>query len=169
MTLAHRSRAWLPRLVSLALLLPGVADGQGIERPRVPVRTALDELRVLRAAYSEAFNKNDTAALVDMYAPDAVVIRVDGTVLTGKDAIQKDLESPRPGPRPKMSIASDTVRVFGNTAYDVGTVRMARSEGDEDVSHYLVVLRRGLKAWTISSLASVPETGKANARDSAGH
>jgi uncharacterized protein (TIGR02246 family) len=169
MTLAHRSRAWLPLIVSLAFVLPNVASGQGIERPRVPVRTALDELRVLRAAYSEAFNKDDTAALADMYAQDAIVIRGDGTVLTGKDAIQKDLAGPRPGPRPKMSIASDSVRVFGNTAYDVGTVRMSRSEGGEDVSHYLVVLRRGVKAWTISSLASVPETGKAQGRDSTGH
>lgn len=169
MTLAHRFRAWLLLMVSLAFVLPNVANSQGIEQPRVPVRTALDELRVLRAAYSEAFNKKDVATLVDMYAPDAVVIRGDGIVLTGRDAIQKDLEAPRPGPRPNMSIASDTVRVFGNTAYDVGTVRMSRSEGDEDVSHYLVVLRRGLKAWKISSLASVPETRKANARDSAEH
>jgi uncharacterized protein (TIGR02246 family) len=167
MTPVHRFRTWLPLMVSLAFLLPDVANGQGIERPRVPLRTALDELRVLREAYSEAFNKKDTATLVDMYAPDAIVIRGDGTMLTGRDAIQKDLEAPRSGPRPKMSIASDTVRVFGNTAYDVGTVRMSPSKGDEDVSRYLVVLRRGVKAWKISSLASVPETG--NTRDSAGH
>lgn len=132
----------------------------------MPLRTALDELRVLREAYSEAFNKKDTATLVDMYAPDAIVVRGDGTVLTGKEAIQKDFET---GPWSKMSIASDTKRVFGNTPYDVGTVRTSRSEGDEDLSHYLVVLRRGLKAWKISSLAVVPETSKANARDSAAH
>jgi hypothetical protein len=64
---------------------------------------------------------------------------------------------------------SDTVRVFGNTAYDVGTVRTSRSGGDEDVGHYLVVLRRGLKVWNINSLAVVPETSKANAKDSAGY
>jgi hypothetical protein len=57
------------------------------------------------------------------------------------------------------------VRVFGNTAVDVGTVRMSGSEGHEDVSHYLVVLRRGVKAWKINSLAIVPETGKAKAGD----
>lgn len=162
MTLAHRLRAWLPLMVSLAFLFPNVANGQGIERPRVPLRTALDELRVLREAYSEAFNKKETATLVDMYATDAILIRGDGTMLTGKEAIRKSFEA---GPWSKMSIASDTVRVFGNTAYDVGTVRTSRSGGDEDVSHYLVVLRRGLKVWNISSLAVVPETGKANAKD----
>lgn len=162
MTLAHRLPAWLPLMVSLAFLFPNVANGQGVERPRVPLRTALDELRVLREAYSEAFNKKETATLVEMYAPDAILIRGDGTMLTGKEAIRKSFEA---GPWSKMSIASDTVRVFGNTAYDVGTVRTSRSGGAEDVSHYLVVLRRGLKVWNISSVAVVPETGKANAKD----
>jgi uncharacterized protein (TIGR02246 family) len=166
MTLAHRFRAWLPLMVSLALFLPNVVIGQGIERNRVPLRTALDEIRVLREAYAEAFNKKDTATLVGMYAPDAIVIRGDGTMLTGKEAIQNSLEA---GPWSKMSIASDTVRVFGNTAYDVGTVRTSPSGGDEEVSHYLVVLRRGMRFWKINSLAAVPETSKANARDSAGH
>jgi ketosteroid isomerase-like protein len=166
MTLARRFRAWLPFVASLAFLLPNVATGQGIERPRVPVRKALDELRVLRGVYSDAFNKKDTATLVDTYAPDAILIRGDGTMLTGKEAIQKSLEA---GPWGKMSIISDTVRVFGNTAYDVGTVRITGSEGHEDVSHYLVVLRRGVNVWRISSLAAVPETNKASARDSAAH
>jgi uncharacterized protein (TIGR02246 family) len=151
-------------MVALALLLPSVATGQGIERPRVPVRTALDELRVVREEYAEGFNKKDTAKLVGMYAPDATVINGDGTVLKGRDAIQKSLEA---GPWMKMSITSDTVRVFGNTGVDVGTVSMSGSDGHEDVSHYLVVLRRGVTAWKINSLAVVPEASKAKGADSA--
>jgi uncharacterized protein (TIGR02246 family) len=164
MTLAGRVRAWLPLVVSLAFLLPTVANGQGIEKPRVPVRTALDELRVIREEYAEAFNKKDTATLVAMYAADATLIRGDGNVLKGKEAIQKSLEA---GPWQKMSIESDTVRVFGNTGIDVGTVRMSGSGGHEDVSHYLVVLRRGVRTWKINSLAVVPETGKAKADSTA--
>jgi len=165
MTPAHRGRAWLSLMASFAFLLPSVAHSQGIEQPRVPLRTALDEIRVLREGYAEAFNKKDTGALVDMYASDAIVIRSDGAMLTGKQEIQKSFEA---GPWSNMSIASDTVRVFGNTAYDVGTVRTSRSAGGENVGHYLVVLRRGLKAWTISSLAVVPESSETNARDSGG-
>ena len=164
MTLARRGRAWLPLVVSLAFLLPNVANGQGIEKPRVPIRTALDELRVIREEYAEAFNKKDTATLVAMYAADATLIGGDGNVLKGKEAIQKSLEA---GPWQMMSIASDTVRVFGNTAVDVGTVRMAGSGGHQEVSHYLVVLRRGVNTWKINSLAVVPETGKAKADSSA--
>ena len=86
----------------------------------------------------------------------------DGGVLKGKEAIQQSLEA---GPWQMMSIASDTVRVFGNTAVDVGTVRMAGSGGHQEVSHYLVVLRRGVNTWKINSLAVVPETGKAKTAD----
>jgi uncharacterized protein (TIGR02246 family) len=168
MRLAHPIRA-LPIMMALALLLPSVATGQGIERPRVPLRTALDELRALRETYAETFTKGETATLVDMYAPDAILIRGDGTVLTGKDAIEKGFEArPRSGPRPRMTIESDTVRVFGNTAYDVGTTRVSDPQGHEDVSHYLAVFRRGLKAWKISSVAVVPER-KAGASDSTEH
>ena len=166
MRLVRRFRAWLPLMVSFTVVLPNVAIGQGIERPRVPVRKALDEIRVLRAEYADAFNKQDTATLVGMYAPDAILIRGDGTMLTGKDAIRKSLEA---GPWGKLSIDSDTVRVFGNTAFDVGTARTSRKDGGEDVGRYLVVLRRGMNDWRISSLASVPETAKANAKDSTEH
>jgi uncharacterized protein (TIGR02246 family) len=165
MTLARRFRAWLP-LLSFAVLLPNVAVGQGVERPHVPVRKALDEIRVLRAEYAEAFNKQDTAALVGMYAPDAILIRGDGTMVTGKDAIQKTFDEGRWG---NLSIDSDTVRVYGNTAVDVGTSRTSHKGGGEEVGRYLVVLRRGVNTWKISSLASVPETSKATAKDSTGH
>jgi uncharacterized protein (TIGR02246 family) len=163
MTLARRVRAWLPLVVSLAFLLPGVATGQGIERPRVPVRTALNEISAFREEYAQTYNNKDAAALAAMYAPDATLIAGDGTMLTGREAIGKRLES---GPWMKMSITSDSVRVFGNTAYDVGTVRMSGSEGHEDVSHYLVVLRRGVTAWKVNAVAVVPETSKAKVADS---
>jgi uncharacterized protein (TIGR02246 family) len=163
MTLAHRIRAWLPLVVSLAALLPSVATGQGIEKPRVPLRTALNEIRAFREEYAQTYNNKDAAALVAMYAPDATLIAADGTMLTGKDAIGKNLES---GPWMKMSLASDTTRVFGNTAYDVGTARMSGSDGQENVSHYLVVLRRGMTAWHLTAVAVVPEMSKAKPADS---
>jgi uncharacterized protein (TIGR02246 family) len=152
---AHRFRAWLPLMVSLALF-PNLATGQGIERPRVPLRTALTEIRTFRAAYADAYNQKDSVTVANMYAPDAIVIQSDGNVLFGKDEIRKAIATDAPG-WPQLSITSDTVRVFGNTAFDVGTTRSQRSSGGEEVSHYLVVLRRGLKDWVIKSLAVVPE------------
>jgi uncharacterized protein (TIGR02246 family) len=159
-------RSWRSLAVSLVLMAPSVASGQGIEQPRIPLRTALDEIRGLREAYAEAFNKKEPAAVADMFAPDATVIQSDGSVLVGKDAIRKGFAAAAPN-WPQMTITSDTVRVFGHTAWDIGTTRSQPSGGGEQVSHYLVVLRRGLKNWKINSLAVVPETRSANAADSA--
>jgi hypothetical protein len=39
----------------------------------------------------------------------------------------------------------------------------------EPTGHQRTFLRRGLKVWNINSLAVVPETSKANAKDSAGY
>jgi uncharacterized protein (TIGR02246 family) len=147
---------------------PSVASGQGIKPGAARLRTALDEISNFREAYAEAFNNKDSTTVANMYAPDAIVIQGDGTVLVGKDAIRKAVSAEAPT-WPQMTITSDTVRVVGNTAWDVGTTRSQRSEGREEVSHYLVVLRRGIKYWKVSRLAVVPESRAAHAADSAAH
>jgi uncharacterized protein (TIGR02246 family) len=157
MTLSRRARSSLPLVAAFALVATSLARAQGIEAPRVPLRTAINEINALRAEYAGAYNKKDAAALTAMYLPDAVVIRADGSTLQGRAAIGKALaeEAASWG---QTTISSDTVRVFGNTAWDVGTLNSQGSEGEASVSRYLVVLRRGLQQWNISSVAVVPET-----------
>jgi uncharacterized protein (TIGR02246 family) len=157
MTPSRRARSSFPLLAALAFIATSLASAQGIEAPRVPLRTALNEINTLRAEYASAYNKKDAAALTAMYLPDAVVIRADGSTLLGQAAIGKALgeEAASWG---QTTISSDTVRVFGNTAWDVGTLNNAKPGGEARVSHYLVVLRRGLQQWKISSVAVVPET-----------
>jgi ketosteroid isomerase-like protein len=91
-----------------------------------------------------------------MYAPDAIMITRDGGVLFGGDAIRKTLNVNTPD-WPRLTINSDSLRVVGNTAWDIGTSRARGPGGTEHVSRYLVVLRRGMKDWKINSLAQVPE------------
>jgi len=156
MTRSRRTRLNFLLVAALAFVAPSVASAQGIESPRVPLRTAINEINALRDQYAEGFNKKDAAALTAMYLPDAVVIRGDGSTLVGKEAIGKDLAEGS-AKWTQSTFASDTMRVFGNTAWDVGTMKSPSSTGKENVSHYLVVLRRGLKGWKISSVAVVPE------------
>jgi ketosteroid isomerase-like protein len=156
MTNFRRSMAGLPLAMALALLATSPAAAQGIEAPRVPVRTAIKEINTLRAEYAELYNQKDAAALTAMYLPDAVVIRGDGSTLLGQAAIGKAFaeEAAKWG---RLTISSDTMRVFGNTAWDVGSMSIQGSEG-ETASRYLVVLRRGIQTWQVSSVAVVPET-----------
>jgi ketosteroid isomerase-like protein len=157
MTRSPRTWLNLPLVAALALVAPSVAAAQGIEAPRVPLRTAISEINAFRNRYAAGFNKKDVDGLTAMYASDAVVIRSDGTTLIGQEAIGKAMADESPN-WPETSFSSDTMRVFGNTAWDVGTMRSPKQAGGEEVSHYLAVLRRGLKGWSLSSVAVVPET-----------
>jgi uncharacterized protein (TIGR02246 family) len=144
-------------VAAVALLAASLAQAQGVEAPRVPVRTAITEINTLRAAYADAYNNKAAASLAALYLPDAVIIRPDGSTLLGQAAIGKAMAEESPAWQ-RTTIASDTMRVFGNTAWDVGTFSTQGPEGGMAVSRYLVVLRRGVQEWKISSLAVVPET-----------
>jgi ketosteroid isomerase-like protein len=143
--------------LALALLTTSLAAAQGIETPRVPLRTALKEINTLRAEYAALYNKKDTAALTAMYLPDAVVVRPDGSTLLGTAAISKAF-SEDAASWGQITLSSDTTRVFGNTAWDVGSMTSTGLDGDQSSQRYLVVLRRGVQTWQISSVAVVPET-----------
>ncbi|MEO7473938.1 MAG: nuclear transport factor 2 family protein [Gemmatimonadales bacterium] len=161
MTARTRIRFTGTLVVVLALGVAPLARAQGIEAPRVPLRTAVAEINTLRDQYEGAFNKKDATVLTAYYAPDAVVLRADGSTLLGQSAIGKSLED-ESAHWTQTKFASDTMRVFGNTAWDVGTMSSRDSAGTDRVSHYLVVLRRGIKGWKISSVAVVPPSaGKA--------
>ena len=147
---------------ALALAATSTARAQGIEAPRVPLRTALAEINTLRSEYAAAYNKQDAAGVTAMYLPDAVLIRPDGSTLMGQAAIGKAMTEESAKWLPS-TLSSDTVRVYGNTAWDVGTMSPTGGESATAV-HYLVVLRRGLEGWKISSLAVVPETPVTAAR-----
>ncbi len=153
---ARRARMSLPLVAALTLAAASPAGAQGVEAPRVPLRTAVSELATVRSEYAEAFNRKDAAAVTSMFLPDAVFIQADGTTLLGRDAIGKSMaaESASWG---QTVITSDTMRVFGNTAWDVGTSTTRSGDGQATVGRYLVVLRRGVQRWQISSLAVVPE------------
>ena len=157
--MAHRLRSCVAVLAVLAFVGPSVAQAQGVEAPRLPLRTALDELGTVRAAYADAWNRKDGAGVAAIYAPDAIAIRPDGTVLSGAQELSAWFKDSAAWPH--MVLESDSIKVFGNTAVDMGTVRMHPEGGAEMVAHYLVVLRRNMQNWKIVSAATVPVTAAA--------
>jgi ketosteroid isomerase-like protein len=157
MTTYRRSMASLPLAMALALLTTSPAAAQGIETPRVPLRTALKEINTLRAEYAALYNRKDTAALSAMYLPDAILIRADGSTLKGRAAISKAF-SEEAAHWGQITLSSDTTEVFGNTASDVGSLNGQGPDGAQSSQRYLAVLRRGIQTWQIASVAVVPET-----------
>ncbi len=160
---ASRCRSSLPLVAALALFGTSTAVAQGVESPRVPLRTAINEINTIRSEYADLYNRKDAAALTAMYLPDAVLVRGDGRTLVGQDAIGKAMGEEAAG-WSQLTLSSDTMRVFGNTAWDVGSMTSTGSGGETSVSRYLVVLRRGVQSWKISSAAVVPEVRLAGTR-----
>jgi uncharacterized protein (TIGR02246 family) len=156
------SRSWLCFALLLIAVAPSLARGQGVKTPHTPLRSSADEIRDLREAYTDAFNKKDSATVAAMYSPDAILIRGNGSVLVGQDAIRKAFATEAPQWPQLTAVTPDTLRVVGKTAWETGTTRAQPSGGGEQVSHYLIVLRRGMKYWKINSLAVVPERGAAD-------
>jgi ketosteroid isomerase-like protein len=156
MTTYRRSMVSLPLAMALALFTSSLAAAQGVEAPRVPLRTALKEINTLRAEYAALYNRKDTTALTAMYLPDAILIRPDGSTLMGRAAVSKAF-SEEAANWGQITLSSDTTRVFGNTAWDVGSMSSVGPDGERS-QRYLVVLRRGIQTWQISSVAVVPET-----------
>jgi ketosteroid isomerase-like protein len=150
MRLLSLSGSRLSLLAALTVAVPALANAQGIETPRIPLRTALNEISAFRAEYESAYNKHDLPALTAMYTPDAVVIMTTGEQVMGRAAIGKMLAADSAAGTTRFE--SDTTRVVGHTAWEVGTM-----SSDKGVARYLVVLRRGLKDWQLASVAVVPE------------
>lgn len=149
------SRRAVPLLIALGLLGPSVASGQGIPANRIPLRTSLNEIATLRSAYTDAFNKKDHAAITGMFAPEAVIIYGDGTMVSGWEAIGARMTEESKTWNHAV-IASDTVRVYGNTAVDIGTFTHHLKQGGEEVARYTVMSRRGMKGWSIEHVVLVP-------------
>ena len=127
-------------------LLPSLVGAQTAESKR-----AMNEIRRLERAYTEAWNKKDTTTLAGIYAPRAIWIQGDGSMLVGQDTIRKVLAADAPN-WPQLTLEPESTRVVGRTAWVTGT---ARFEGGGR-NQYLTVFRRGSKYWKIDALAVVP-------------
>ena len=150
--MSFRVRSAAALLFVLTAAAPVVVHAQ-IEEGRIPLQTAMTELFRFREAYGENYNRKDFASLTTMFDTSAVVIQANGTVLKGRAAIGNSFTQ---GAQPHMVIESDSIRVFGNTAIDYGTVKLHPNGAPEVVTRYLVVLRRGFTEWKINYVAQTP-------------
>lgn len=153
--MSNRVRSAAALLFVLVGGAPSMVKAQ-IEEGRIPLQTALTELFRFRESYAETYNRKDVAGVAAMYDTSAVVILPNGSILKGRAAVAKSLGDA--APLPHLVIESDSLRVFGNTAIDVGTVKMHPSGAPEIVTRYMVVLRRGFNEWRLVYASQTPVT-----------
>lgn len=155
MSRRHRTHRAATLVLALALAAPAALAAQGIPANAPPLRTSMADLATLRATYVDAFNKKDAAAVTALYADDAVVIMEDGQMLSGGLEIGAAMAAEAPN-WPHAVAESDTTRVYGSTAVDLGTWTVHPADGGELKFRYVTILRRGLNGWKITHVSLVP-------------
>jgi uncharacterized protein (TIGR02246 family) len=155
MSLRNWYRRAVPLVLAASVLVPSIAAGQGIDTPRIPLRTALNDLATLRTSYVDAFNGKDAKAVAALYTDDAVMITRDGAMLAGRAEIAKGMDQDAAN-WPHAVIKSDSTRVYGATAVDVGTWTEHPAEGGEVVTRYIAVMRHDMNGWKLAYVADVP-------------
>lgn len=156
MTRVFQFRCAVPVVLALTVVSASAAVAQGIEEPRIPIRTALNEIHTFGATYTDAANAHQAEAVAALYAEDAVLIEPDGTTLVGREAIQKAMaDSSAPT---EVSFEPDSAHIFGHTAWQTGTMTARMADGTVHMNRYLTVYRRGITEWKIASMAIAPVT-----------
>ena len=152
------SRA-VPVLLAVGITAPAALQAQGIESPRIPLRTVIQDLNTLRTSYASDWNAKDAKAVGAHYLPDAIVTNEEGERFVGAKAIG-DMLAAGSASWPHMVLSSDTVKVYGATAIDFVTVKMHPSGGGELVSKYTAILHHDMNGWKVVAVQTTPVAPK---------
>ena len=145
--------------VFLMLCGTGLAQKKPAQRPtskRPSVQTGdfATQIQKLRETWVQEFNAGQAEKVADLYAPEAVLMRWDGSV-HGKDSILAEMQRSITGGAHNYSVSSLHTERSGDLGYDTGaynvTLRDRVIEGN-----YVVVVKRIAGQWKIVAHASVP-------------
>ena len=89
------------------------------------------EIQALETAWAASDNAGDAKAIAAYYADDAVTLSNNSPMISGKDAIQKDIEAGMAKRVKGTTVAYDVLDVFGdeNTVTEVGKITRKDSTG----------------------------------------
>lgn len=112
------------------------------------------QMRKLRETWVQEFNAGHAEQVADFYAPEAVLMRWDGSV-HGRDSILAEMRRSITGGAHDYYVSSLHTEHVGDLGYDTGaynvTLRDRVIEGN-----YVIVVKRMAGQWKIVAHASVP-------------
>ena len=119
----------MTRTIFLALAATALA---GCQQGEAPADTAQIEAQLKEAEteWNHAYAKRDAAALANMYADDAALASPDSDLVSGKDAIAKEVQGFASDPKFSIEFKSDRVQVAksGDLAYTRGRYTMTTTD-----------------------------------------
>jgi uncharacterized protein (TIGR02246 family) len=143
-------------IVAALLLIASARNGEG-------QASATDDERAIRqavAAYADAFNKGDLAALAAFWAADAEYVAEDGTITKGRDAIAGLFrpfftEADRKGSRITLEVTSVHV-LKGDVALQDGNSAITGPDGTASQGRYTAVWSKSDGKWQIHRARDLP-------------
>lgn len=104
-----------------------------------------DEIIAVEKSWDTYFNEGDFNNLLTLYADDAIRLPSNQTIITGKEAILKDMEEKRTKAKKGETNTSETSDVFGdeNTVTEVGkTIRKDASGKVKSTGKYITIWKK---------------------------
>ena len=125
------------------------ADSSGVQQAGAPndAATVQKAIDASEAKWSAALMKGDTAALMSVYAEDAITMAPNAKRATGRAAVsQMYAETMKEVKFPAVSIKSDDVIVSGDYAIETGTYRMTMQpkagKSMDDVGKFITIWKK---------------------------
>jgi ketosteroid isomerase-like protein len=115
------------------------------------------EMEKLRNTWVEEFNAKHADKVAALYAPEAVLMRWDGTV-HGYDSILADLEKSIRGGAHDYTVHSLHVESSGDLGFDTGAYNVGLTDRTIE-GNYVFVVKRIKGKWLIVAHAHVPNPG----------
>lgn len=129
---------------AIAVAVPAYLAGQQSVSP---------EYQKVMDAFTAAYNKGDTAGIGALYAEDALRVAPDGTVLSGRAAIEKNYAAGLTGPMKGASIkltAAQSRQLTPDIHVVVGTWTITGGQAGPLSGHYINTLVRKDGRWQIA-------------------
>lgn len=103
------------------------------------------EIIALEKSWDTYFNSGDLDSLLKLYADDAVRLPNNQNIITGKEAIKKDMEDEKSIKKKGITSTSETTDVFGdeNTVTEIGkTIRKDASGKVKSTGKYVTIWKK---------------------------
>lgn len=163
-------------LLAAVLLLPLLAAPAAAQSNHVPGSTGNDlrnqrtayvsrvreTLDGLTSAWRDAWNRDDAAAMAELYAADALLLVSGGREMRGRDLIRDHAAESLPGVA-DVSLTRVDFGTSGDMAYEVGLISYLLADEAEApvMGNYVLLFHRGYDdRWRIRSLVLSTDPGR---------
>jgi hypothetical protein len=146
-------------LIFLVLLLSGLATGQSPSAQHAKANDFAAEMQKLRDTWIQEFNAGHADKVAAFYAPEAVLMRWDGTV-HGYDSILAEMQRSITAGAHNYVVHSLRTDHSGDLGYDTGAYNVNLRDRLVE-GNYVIVVKRIKGRWLIVAHSSVPNPREA--------